>query len=89
VTPPEDLPEQKRTVKAMISTEDPYSQDLFTRFSSLTKLIRINAFCLRFARNARNKPNDRITGRITTQELKDANLRLVKHIQAVFKDDLL
>jgi len=73
----------------MITIEEQNKQDLFERFSSLNKLIRISALCLRFSHNSKNKVENKIIGRITTQELVKSTLRLVKIIQeTTFKEDL-
>lgn len=77
---PHELPEQKLIKTAMIITRPNF--DLFYKFSSLTKLLRIVALCLRFVHNARNKTQDRIIGRLTTQELVNANLHIIKRVQA-------
>lgn len=70
----------------MIITED--GPGLFERFSSFSKLIRINALCLRFMTNAKGQ-GVRTVGRIITQELVNSSLRLVKIVQqAAFKQDL-
>jgi len=86
--PSEGLPEQKRVISTML-IEKQDEQGLFKRFSSLNKLIRINALCLRFVHNTKNRAENRITGRITTQELVKSTSQLVKIIQeAAFKEDL-
>lgn len=85
-----DLPEQKQITKAMVIIDN--KQDIFERFSSLTKLIRITALCLRFIKFTRNKfknQENKITGRISTSELINSNLRLIKIVQeATFSEDL-
>ncbi|KMQ89917.1 pao retrotransposon peptidase [Lasius niger] len=74
-----EVPEQIICKPVMVVTTNNY--DLFDRFSSFTKLIRTIAWSLRFVHNSRNKIEDRRTGRLTTQELNDANLCIVKIIQ--------
>jgi len=82
-----DLPEQRQSIKTMVIMEDEH--ELFTRFSSLNKLIRITALCLRFIKNSKSKPAIKDTGRIVTRELTEANLRLVKIVQkTAFEQDL-
>ncbi|XP_018367879.1 PREDICTED: uncharacterized protein LOC108764239 [Trachymyrmex cornetzi] len=81
----------QRIARAKARTQDYVTEDrpnVFERFSSLSKLIRITALCLRFVNNARNR-GVRAVGRITTQELLNSNLRLVKIVQqTAFKQDL-
>ncbi|XP_072766496.1 uncharacterized protein [Anoplolepis gracilipes] len=84
-----ELPEQKRVVNTMLVIQEQDKQNLYERFSSLNKLIRINALCLRYVHNIKNRAENRLTGRITTQELVKSTLRLVKSIQeAAFKENL-
>jgi hypothetical protein len=47
------------------------SAEFITRSSTLSRLRRIVAYCLRFAHNARN-PSSRRTGYLTSTELRDA-----------------
>lgn len=73
----------------MTTTKEQNKQTLFDRFSSLNKLIRINALCLRFTHNLISGTEERITDRITTQELEKSNSRLIKIVQrGAFKEDL-
>jgi len=74
-----DLPEQKQSIKAMVIIENEH--DLFTRFSSLNKLIRITALCLKFISYSKGKPATKDTARIVARELTEANLRLIKMVQ--------
>ncbi|XP_065371866.1 uncharacterized protein LOC135963802 [Calliphora vicina] len=63
--------------------------ELLTRFSSLCKLIRVTAYIFRFKNNTQyNKKsqingNGKMTGFLSTEELKFARLRLVKLSQEV------
>lgn len=71
-----------------MATERQDSQDLFKRFLSLTRLIRISALCLRFVHNSKSKVENKITGYITTKELMESNLALVRSVQqAAFKKE--
>lgn len=72
------LPELKVTVHvSTIINEFP-----FNRFSKFKRLIRVTAFCLRFAKNTKIKSKaNRIVGCLTTNELEVATSTLVKTVQ--------
>lgn len=64
------------------------NNNILNKFSSLNKLIRITALCLRFINNAKIKTG-RITEFLTTQELNNANAHIVKIYQKIhFKEEL-
>lgn len=54
------------------------SFDLINKFSTLTKLTRVTAYCLRFSSNSGNARDNRKTGPITVKELNDALQVLIK-----------
>jgi hypothetical protein len=54
--------------------------EFITRFSTLSRLQRVAAYCLRFAHNARN-PSSRRTGYLTSTELRDALHACIKIAQ--------
>ncbi|XP_011699619.1 PREDICTED: uncharacterized protein LOC105456927 [Wasmannia auropunctata] len=57
--------------------------------SSLTKIERSLAYCLRFISNCRKKEEDRILTRLTLQELDFARLEIIKYSQRIyFLEDL-
>lgn len=60
---------------------EPSSFDMKLRFSSLTRLERVTAYCLRFINNTRNPPNCRINGPLTTDELHAAHFIWIKDAQ--------
>lgn len=63
--------------------------DIFERYSNLTKLQRIVAYCLRFRNNARLPMEARQGNSLTIQELADSTKILIKITQAQsFADDL-
>lgn len=63
--------------------------DLLTKFSSLSKLIRVTAYIFRFKHNTQNNKNPQIEGNskmigfLSTEELKLARIKLVKLSQEV------
>nr|CAI5828095.1 unnamed protein product [Callosobruchus analis] len=77
-TPTADLPELRKNVKSLNIIH--VNNDLFLKFSSITKLRRIIALCKRFAYNIKNKLNKR-SGPIIPIELDDASKTLVKVAQ--------
>ena len=76
---PEKLPEQQEdtTVKVMIQCSP---AEFITRFSTLSRLQRVAAYCLRFSHNAKN-PSLRRTGYLTSTELRDALHACIKIAQ--------
>ncbi|XP_024875128.1 uncharacterized protein LOC112456671 [Temnothorax curvispinosus] len=82
-----EIPEQRPTLTSIVTIDDKH--EIFTRFSSLNKLIRVIALCIRFITNIRSKPESRIKDRLTTQELFESNRRLIRIIQqSAFKQEL-
>lgn len=79
VDPPKDVDlELRRIVQANVCVE---SDDISLQFSTYNRLVRISALCKRFINNCRHQigtrhvnnssyPSNRITGRITVDELK-------------------
>jgi len=76
---PEKLPEQQEdtTVKVMIQCSP---AEFITRFSTLSRLQTVAAYCLRFSHNAKN-PSLRRTGYLTGTELRDALHACIKIAQ--------
>jgi len=66
----EPLPEQREVaaVKVMVQCS---SAEFITRVSTLSRLQRVAAYCLRFSHNAKN-PSLRRTGYLTSTELRNA-----------------
>ncbi|KAJ8955219.1 hypothetical protein NQ318_000244 [Aromia moschata] len=72
-----DIPESKSVVLTLITEfGNSIDDDIFTRFSSLTKTQRVIAYCLRFKHNLINK-TDKLTGTLTNEEL-DPTLAAVR-----------
>jgi hypothetical protein len=55
--------------------------DLLERFSSFSKLKRVTAYCLRFAKNAKLPSIRRQGGLLTLKEIQDAAIYLIKMTQ--------
>ncbi|XP_076233347.1 uncharacterized protein LOC143178507 [Calliopsis andreniformis] len=76
-----ELPELKKLT--CLVTSIVLSDEIFVRYSCIKKLTRIVAYCLRF------RPNRRIAGPLTVEEIRDANLRIVKLVQHnTFQQDI-
>jgi hypothetical protein len=58
----------------------PSDEELFTKFSSWTKLQRVSAYCLRFIHNCHHK-SSQYQGALSPTELNEATLLCVKHAQ--------
>lgn len=76
--------EEQRVVTLVASTVDgPFIGKMVERFSSLSRLKRVLAYCRRFLHNSKQKNHvDRITGALQPSELDQALMFLVKHVQA-------
>jgi len=59
---------------------------IYDRYSSLTKLIRVVAYCKRFIRNALSKYADKYYGPIQANEYDVAVICIIKQIQAIHFD---
>jgi len=75
--PQEDSPGEERVGSLATAVRDPVANDLLVRFSSLSRLIRISAYCLRFLPG--RKPDS--PGFLTTAELHDCRLRWLRIVQ--------
>ncbi|KAJ8911218.1 hypothetical protein NQ315_014930 [Exocentrus adspersus] len=75
-----DLPECKPSTVTMLGTPVCDVID-FRRFSSLSRLKRATAYCLRFIHNCRTRKN-RLSGNLTTSELSSALNTLIRISQA-------
>lgn len=77
---PDELPETKQT-KFFIARHDEIF--LLTRYSSLPKLKRVTAYCLRFIHNCKQRISDnRKTGVLSVSEIKTALQTLIKLSQS-------
>uniref|UniRef100_A0A8D8RLV6 Endonuclease n=1 Tax=Cacopsylla melanoneura TaxID=428564 RepID=A0A8D8RLV6_9HEMI len=86
---------EKRKIKTVsLLTQDTYSKiELWNTMSSFTKMVRLVAWCLRFANNAsRGRVNGNImkSKYLEAAEIRNAKLKLVKMVQGeAFQEDLL
>ncbi|XP_026464750.1 uncharacterized protein LOC113376024 [Ctenocephalides felis] len=79
--------EESRTT-TLISIIDE-TNELFNRYSSITKLIRVVAHCLRFSNNCRPKKKVRVRGPLQVCELNISRMLLIKLSQnEAFKKDI-
>ncbi|XP_011174462.3 uncharacterized protein LOC105206677 [Solenopsis invicta] len=62
---------------------------LIERCSTLTKIERSLAYCIRFVSNCRKKGENKILTRLTLSEIATAHMELIKHSQLIyFPDDI-
>jgi len=71
----QDLLEERNSIKVLHSQAND-SDELFLRFSSLTKLKRVIGYCLRFKQNVL-RSGSRNVGPLTVAELENDNFSLV------------
>lgn len=84
-----ELPELKRVVVANTSTLDSEFIDL-SRFSNLTRLERVIAYCIRFINNCRRKEDERLSSSLSCDEISHASLLLARLSQRQsFSEDLV
>jgi len=82
----QEVPEQRQSKVSMVITNDDY--DFLYKYSSLNRLVRIIAFCIRFINNTKVKTNRKL-GHLSTQELNTANITIIKIVQGFhFKEEL-
>ncbi|XP_046397751.1 uncharacterized protein LOC124164469 [Ischnura elegans] len=72
------IPEQRKKTTVFLVTRKEF--DLLHRYSSLDKLLRITAYCLRFFHNS-SRSSVRFTGPLSAQEVNQAMLQLIKVVQ--------
>lgn len=77
---PSDLPELKKETQFFATTVQPFCN--FEDYSSLTKLERVTAYCLRFIKNCSKQDKDRQFGPLTAKELTLSLNTLIKISQS-------
>ncbi|XP_072389428.1 uncharacterized protein [Diabrotica undecimpunctata] len=86
------LPDEKVSsliISSKISTQDEFINNLFSRFSSYSKLLRTTAYIYRFSFNARNS-SDKKLGILSPDELRSASISIFKAIQSLkFSKEIL
>ncbi|KAF0708047.1 general transcription factor II-I repeat domain-containing protein 2-like, partial [Aphis craccivora] len=78
------IAESKTTSYANVTTTNDSDESYFNLYSSLTKLIRVTAYCRRFVRNALSKCSNRSYGPILANEYDAANLCIIKQVQTIY-----
>lgn len=79
----EQMPDQRKVSTAVcsaVTTGNEEGKDLFSRFSSLNRLRRVVAYCLRFKHNAK-KPEEKIIGPLNVDELQHSLETIIKLAQ--------
>lgn len=79
----ENLPEAKALKQFNFTITSDISFDLFNKFSSVNKLYRVVAYCLRFLKNCKTRREKRNNGKLTKHEIGEAENCLIKIIQAL------
>ncbi|XP_066585528.1 uncharacterized protein [Prorops nasuta] len=89
---PTNVKPSDRVVHTFVSTQSVSENTLLTKYSSLSKLVRIVAYCRRFLANCKcSKINQmRQFGYLTCQELEQARITVIRLAQtAAFQDELI
>ena len=74
--------ERRRTHVTMIATVEPFNGWFFSLFAEYNTLIRVTAYCKRFARNLRVPESERLRSiPLTTSELRNAESSIVRLVQ--------
>lgn len=78
-----DTETERRSTLAMVAAPvEPISDRIFSMFSDYTNLLRVTAYCKRFIHNLRaTKPARACSTPLTTLELRDAEISLVRLMQ--------
>jgi len=71
---------EARNVHLALNNQD---EDFTQRFSNLNRLLRVTAYCKRFAYNCRQQPANRQLTALTTQDLDQALTCCVKIVQQI------
>lgn len=72
------LPELRKTINLFTTTEIDLS--FIDRYLSLTRLVRVIAYCLRFVQNSRY-PKKKFTNHIQVNEINNATQCLIRAVQ--------
>lgn len=80
--------EEKTTRKVVMSITCDIS--ILNKFSSMSKLLRVIAYCLRFAHNAKPRNTEKRIGQIQREEINNANVSIVKLVQRnIWQEELI
>lgn len=88
VAPPEEIPDIKKQISSFVTHTDT-SLFLFQNFSNLLRLKRSAAYVLRFTKNSRVKALRRNLGPLSSDEINQAFIFVLKDAQnETFKDEI-
>lgn len=86
----EELPELVHQNSRVFLSRNLKPFDIFSRFSSFYKLIRITSICLLFINNCRSRTNRKTLNSINANDLKTSKLTLIKIVQReMFGNELI
>ncbi|KAK9667520.1 hypothetical protein QE152_g41309, partial [Popillia japonica] len=78
------IPEERRGILGLPNINET-PNNLFTRYSSLSKLVRVTAYCLRFSKNIisriKGSTKENRSGNLTLDEVNEARRCLIKLVQ--------
>ncbi|XP_066602498.1 uncharacterized protein [Prorops nasuta] len=89
---PATINPERQDIKVFMSCSITREDSLLTRFSSLSKLIRVTAYCLRFGKNCRcsKSMSSKVQGFLTTEELELSRNAIIRLVQSnAFKNELI
>lgn len=72
--------EKRKTVVCAVNTEEGF-EGLYGRFSSYNRLLRVVGWMNRFSSNSKCIRTDRISGNLSNEEIKKAEMTLMKLVQ--------
>ncbi|XP_044747143.1 uncharacterized protein LOC123308514 [Coccinella septempunctata] len=82
ILPQSEIPEIKKTDLTLIIMTDSQDISIIDRFSSLTKLHRVIAFCQRFINNSKiSIPENRFAGKLSKSEIDNSLNTICKLVQ--------
>lgn len=82
-----EIPERRNQSKNVLTCTNTF--DIFDKFSKLSRLQNVFAYCLRFIKNCRSNRDTRIIGPLTHQEISNSIQILVKLAQSQsFAEDI-
>ncbi|KAK2578989.1 hypothetical protein KPH14_012648 [Odynerus spinipes] len=82
VHPAEDVSAEEKATPSLLLLATTSPDGLEARFSSLTRMQRVLAYCQRFVHNARH-PASRLAGHLSSAELQRALMNVVRQVQRI------
>lgn len=84
----QDILEEVKPIEVTALHSTKQAEIDFSKFSSWSKLVRVFSYVLRFVNNLK-QPQQKITGYLSAQELKDSSLMIFKIVQrSSFSDEI-